>query len=70
MSRHGYLVWVVSLGLVACIMLGCGAGQIQSLTISPASANAQSYPAGGDRPRVVVACRNEGNLGIELVFFD
>jgi len=56
MSRHGFLVWVVLLGLVACITLACGSDPgsdpqqnsrtIQSITISPASADGQDYPDG------------------------
>jgi hypothetical protein len=46
MFRHGFFVGVVFLGLAAWITLGCGSGQIQSVTISPASANAQSYADG------------------------
>jgi hypothetical protein len=51
MSRYGYLLWVVLLGIVASITLACGVGsfpqrQIVSLTVSPPSADAQNYPNG------------------------
>jgi len=59
MSRHGFFVWIVSPGLVACIMLGCGSRQIQSLTVSPASADAQNYP-GGKVPFVATGHYNMG----------
>ena len=48
MSRHGFAVWIVFLGLAACITVACGSTprQIQSVTVSPASADAQNYPDG------------------------
>jgi len=43
--------WVVLLGVAGCITLACGSSPsgprlIQSLTLSPASADAQNYPNG------------------------
>lgn len=48
MSRLGYLVSIVFLGLAGCMFLACGGspGQIQSITLSPPSADAQNYPNG------------------------
>ena len=46
MSRQRFFVCVVSLALVACIACGSGSRQIQSLSVSPSSADAQNYPDG------------------------
>jgi hypothetical protein len=47
MSRHGLFVWIVFLGLTAYMTVACGSGHtIQSITVSPASADAQNYPNG------------------------
>jgi hypothetical protein len=49
MSRHALLTLIVSLQLVAYLTLGCGspaAHQVQSISLSPASADAQNYPDG------------------------
>lgn len=51
MSRSGYILCFVLLAVAASITLACGAGNnpnrvIQSLSVSPASADAQDYPGG------------------------
>jgi len=48
MSRLGYFVSLVFLGLAACMLWACGSShrQIQSISLSPASADAQDYPNG------------------------
>ena len=47
MSRHGFFLCVIFLALAACMTLACGSSrQIQSVTLSPASADAQNYPDG------------------------
>jgi hypothetical protein len=51
MSRYGYLPGILLLTLAASLALACGASnnsqrQIESITVSPASADAQDYPSG------------------------
>jgi hypothetical protein len=48
MFRYGILMRFTFLGLAASMTLACGSGsrQIQSVTVSPASADAQDYPDG------------------------
>jgi len=49
MSRYGYFLWIVFLGLAALLTLACGMnGQhlIQSISVSPSSADAKNYPNG------------------------
>ena len=47
MFRSLFLFWIVLLTSVACITIACGSSRkIQSITVSPASAHAQSYPTG------------------------
>jgi hypothetical protein len=47
MSRYKFLLGMLSLLLAAWITLACGSNrQIQSITLSPASADAQDYPNG------------------------
>lgn len=48
MSRLGLSVWMFTLGIAAFALLACGspARQVQSITLSPASADAQAYPNG------------------------
>jgi hypothetical protein len=49
MSRHAFSLWIISLVFAAWITLACGGGgarQIQSVSVSPASADAQNYPNG------------------------
>jgi hypothetical protein len=48
MSRYGYFLWVVFLGLAA-ITSACGSNpqrEIETITVSPSSADAQDYPDG------------------------
>jgi hypothetical protein len=48
MSRPSFFLWISLLALVASIGLACGSGsyKIQSITVSPAAADAQNYPNG------------------------
>jgi len=50
MSRHGYFFAVIILGVAACLTLACGSSnssrQIQGISVSPTSADAQNYPGG------------------------
>ena len=52
MARYRIFVSILSLALAACMTLACGSSSnsaqrtIQSITLSPASANAQDYPGG------------------------
>ena len=51
MARYRIFVSILSLALAACMTLACGSSNsaqrtIQSITLSPASANAQDYPSG------------------------
>src|ERR1035438_8321612 len=48
MSRPSFFLWISLLALVASIGLACGSGsyKIQSITVSPATADAQNYPNG------------------------
>ena len=48
MSRPSFCRWISLLALVASIELACGSGsyKIQSITVSPATADAQNYPNG------------------------
>lgn len=48
MSRPGLFTWMFTLGVAACVLLACGspARQVQSITLSPATADAQNYPNG------------------------
>ena len=46
MPRYAFFLWFVSLMFAAWIALACGSRQIQSITLSPASADAQDYPDG------------------------
>jgi hypothetical protein len=48
MSRSGHFLSIIALSLAACVSLACGNSQhqIQSLTLSPSSADAQNYPNG------------------------
>jgi hypothetical protein len=51
MSRSGYVLCVVLLAVAASITFACGAGSkptriIQSLSVSPGSADAKDYPNG------------------------
>ncbi len=48
MPSDRYLVSILFLGLTAWMTLACGSGarQIQSISVTPASADAQSYPDG------------------------
>jgi hypothetical protein len=47
-SRYPFCLSIVSLTLAACVELSCGGGsrQLQSISVSPASADAQNYPQG------------------------
>jgi hypothetical protein len=48
MEQFRFALWFLALLLAACVALSCGAGQsqLQSMTLSPAQADAQSYPDG------------------------
>jgi len=48
MPRGRYFVSTMFLGLAACLTLACGssARQIQSISVTPTSADAQNYPNG------------------------
>lgn len=48
MSRDTFSLWIISLVFAAWITLACGGGarQVQSITVNPASADAQDYPNG------------------------
>ena len=48
MSRYTFSLWIISLVFAAWITLACGGGarKIQSISMSPASADAQDYPNG------------------------
>jgi hypothetical protein len=47
MPRHRVIVWIAFLGFAACIALACGSGRkLQSITVTPASADARDYPNG------------------------
>ncbi len=48
MSRSPFCLLIVWLALAVCITLSCGGGsrQLQSITLSPASADARNYPQG------------------------
>jgi hypothetical protein len=47
MSRHGYFLFTVSLGLVISFTTACGSSrQLQSISVSPSSADAKNYPKG------------------------
>lgn len=48
MPGNRYFASLLFLGLPACMTLACGSGtrQIQSISVTPASADAQSYPNG------------------------
>jgi hypothetical protein len=51
MPRHGFLLWIVLLGVVASTTSACGGPanpqhQILSLAVSPITADAQNYPNG------------------------
>ncbi|MBZ5664977.1 MAG: hypothetical protein LAO30_10270 [Acidobacteriia bacterium] len=48
MNRFPFMLSFVALVLAVAIALACGAGQsqLQSITLSPATADAQSYPNG------------------------
>ena len=49
MSRHGYSLSIVSLAAIASLTLSCSSSprrMLQSIVVSPASADAQSFPNG------------------------
>jgi len=48
MSRPSFFLWISFLALFASVGLACGSGsyKIQSITVNPATADAQSYPNG------------------------
>lgn len=48
MSRYTFLLWIFTLVVAGWITLACGNSprRIQSITVSPATAQAQSYPNG------------------------
>ena len=49
MSRYVFSFWIVSLVCAVWILLACGASDprpLQSITVTPASADAQDYPGG------------------------
>jgi len=47
MSRLRFILWTAFLGLAACIALACGSSrQLTSITVAPATADAQNYPNG------------------------
>jgi hypothetical protein len=47
MSRRGFFLWIFFLGLAASLTSACGSSrQVQSVTVSPTSADAQNYPDG------------------------
>ena len=49
MSRYAFFLWIAFLGFAAYITLACGSSsqhQLQSITITPVIADAQSYPNG------------------------
>lgn len=47
MSRHRLILSITFLGFVAYVALACGGSHtLQSITVSPASADAQNYPNG------------------------
>jgi hypothetical protein len=46
MSRYAFFLWIVFLGLAVFTTLACGSHALQSITISPTSADAQDYPNG------------------------
>lgn len=50
MSRHRFVfvLWITFLALAACIALACGSSgrKLQSITVTPSSADARNYPDG------------------------
>jgi len=46
MSRYAFFLWIVLLGLAVFTTLACGSHALQSMTISPTSADGQDYPNG------------------------
>jgi hypothetical protein len=48
MSSHRFIVGSILLAFAACLALACGSSsrKLQSITVSPASADAQNYPNG------------------------
>ena len=47
MCSNKFIVWTGILGLAACLALACGNDRkIESITVRPSSADAQSYPDG------------------------